>query len=94
MPGFDNCTRVAFVIFPIPAAQVGVVRDSGAFRSAAAARLHFASAPGITSWCFPFVLALPAGCEATVVVMALQSLVELFVISLYVWWIPRYLFRA
>ena len=42
----------------------------------------------------PFALSLPAGWEATVVVIVLQTLVELFAMVFYLWWIPRYLFRA
>jgi arsenite transporter len=42
----------------------------------------------------PFALSLPIGWETTVVVIVLQSLVELFAMVFYLWWIPRYLFRA
>ena len=42
----------------------------------------------------PFALALPSGWEATVVVIVFQSLVELFAMIFYLWWIPRRLFRA
>jgi hypothetical protein len=42
----------------------------------------------------PFALALPAGWENTVVVIRVQSLVELFGMFLYLVWIPRYLFVA
>lgn len=41
----------------------------------------------------PFALALPAGWEATVVVIVFQSLVELFGMLLYLWWLPRHLFK-
>jgi ACR3 family arsenite efflux pump ArsB len=41
-----------------------------------------------------FALALPIGWEATVVVFVLQTLVELFATVFYLWWIPRFLFRA
>lgn len=41
----------------------------------------------------PLALALPAGWEAVVVVVVLQSLVELFAMTLYLWWVPRRLFR-
>lgn len=40
----------------------------------------------------PFALALPAGWETTVVVIVFQSLVELFGMLLYLWWLPRVLF--
>lgn len=40
----------------------------------------------------PIALALPNGGE-TVVVIVLQSLVELFGMIVYLWWIPRRLFR-
>lgn len=42
----------------------------------------------------PFALALPDGWETTVVVIVFQSLVELFGMVFYLWWLPRYLFRA
>jgi ACR3 family arsenite efflux pump ArsB len=42
----------------------------------------------------PFALALPAGWETTVVVIVFQSLVELFGMLVYLWGLPRYLFRA
>ncbi|MDP2091849.1 MAG: arsenic resistance protein, partial [Pseudohongiella sp.] len=41
----------------------------------------------------PFALALPAGWETTVVVIVFQSLVELFGMVFYMWWVPRGLFR-
>lgn len=41
----------------------------------------------------PFALALPAGWETTVVVIVFQSLVELFGMVFYLWWLPRHLFR-
>ncbi len=40
----------------------------------------------------PFALALPAGWETTVVVIVFQSLVELFGMVFYLWWLPRQLF--
>lgn len=40
----------------------------------------------------PFALALPAGWETTVVVIVFQSLVELFGMVFYLWWLPRHLF--
>lgn len=41
----------------------------------------------------PLALALPAGWETTVVVIVFQSLIELFGMVFYVWWVPRLLFR-
>jgi ACR3 family arsenite efflux pump ArsB len=41
----------------------------------------------------PFALALPAGWETTVVVIVFQSLVELFGMVFYLWWLPQHLFR-
>lgn len=41
----------------------------------------------------PFALALPAGWEVAAVVIVVQSLVELFGMTLYLWWVPRRLFR-
>ena len=40
----------------------------------------------------PFALALPTGWETTVVVIVFQSVVELFGMLLYLWWLPRVLF--
>lgn len=42
----------------------------------------------------PFALALPAGWETTVVVVVFQSLVELFGMVVYLWWLPRHLFSS
>lgn len=41
----------------------------------------------------PFALALPAGWEIAAVVIVVQSLVELFGMVFFLWWIPRRLFR-
>ncbi len=41
----------------------------------------------------PFALALPAGWEVAAVVIVVQSLVELFGMVFFLWWIPRRLFR-
>ncbi|MGH9341029.1 MAG: arsenic resistance protein [Acidobacteriota bacterium] len=41
----------------------------------------------------PLALALPAGWEIAAVVIVVQSLVELFGMVFYLWWIPRRLFR-
>lgn len=41
----------------------------------------------------PFALSLPAGWEVAAVVIVLQSLVELFGMVFYLWWLPRHLFR-
>ncbi len=40
----------------------------------------------------PFALALPPGWEAVAVVIVAQSLVELFGMLVYLWWLPRRLF--
>ncbi len=40
----------------------------------------------------PLALALPAGFELAVVVIVVQSLVELFGMIAYLWWVPRVLF--
>jgi hypothetical protein len=42
----------------------------------------------------PPALALPAGWETTVVVVVFQSLVELFGMVFYLWWLPRHLFKS
>jgi ACR3 family arsenite efflux pump ArsB len=41
----------------------------------------------------PLALALPAGWETAVVVIVFQSLVELFGMAFYLWWLPRHLFN-
>lgn len=41
----------------------------------------------------PFALSLPAGWEVAAVVIVVQSLVELFGMVFYLWWVPRKLFR-
>ncbi|MEX0951715.1 MAG: arsenic resistance protein [Gammaproteobacteria bacterium] len=42
----------------------------------------------------PLALALPAGWETTVIVIVCQTLVELFGMIFYLWWIPEKLFRS
>ena len=42
----------------------------------------------------PFALSLPSGWEVAAVVIIVQSLVELFGMVFYLWWIPRRLFQA
>lgn len=42
----------------------------------------------------PFALALPAGWEVAAVVIVAQSLVELFGMVFYLWWVPRRLFKT
>lgn len=41
----------------------------------------------------PLALVLPPGWEAAIVVIVFQSLVELFGMVCYLWWLPRRLFR-
>lgn len=41
----------------------------------------------------PFALSLPAGWEIAAVVIVAQSLVELFGMAFYLWWVPRRLFK-
>lgn len=41
----------------------------------------------------PFALSLPAGWEIVAIVIVVQSLVELFGMAFYLWWIPRRLFK-
>ena len=42
----------------------------------------------------PFALSVPAGWEIAAVVIVTQSLVELFGMVFYLWWIPRRLFKS
>ena len=41
----------------------------------------------------PVALSLPGGWEVAAVVIVVQSLVELFGMVFYLWWVPRWLFR-
>lgn len=41
----------------------------------------------------PVALSLPAGWEVAAIVIVLQSLVELFMMIFYLWWVPRCLFK-
>jgi ACR3 family arsenite efflux pump ArsB len=41
----------------------------------------------------PVALSLPAGWEAATIVIVVQSLVELFGMAFFLWWVPRRLFR-
>lgn len=41
----------------------------------------------------PFALALPAGWEVAAMVIVLQSVIELFGMVFYLWWVPRRLFK-
>lgn len=41
----------------------------------------------------PFALSLPAGWEVAAVVIVVQSLIELFGMVFYLWWVPRNIFR-
>jgi arsenite transporter len=42
----------------------------------------------------PLVLALPVSFEVATVAVVFQSLVELFGMAIYLWWVPRHLFPA
>jgi arsenite transporter len=42
----------------------------------------------------PFALSLPAGWEVAAVVIVAQSLVELFGMAFYLWWVPGRLFKS
>lgn len=42
----------------------------------------------------PVTLSLPAGWEAASIVIVVQSLVELFGMAFFLWWVPRWLFRS
>lgn len=42
----------------------------------------------------PLALSLPSPFELTVVVIVFQSLVELLGMAIYVWWVPKKLFRS
>lgn len=42
----------------------------------------------------PFALSLPAGWEVTAIVIVMQSLIELFGMIFYVWFVPTVLFRG
>lgn len=42
----------------------------------------------------PLALSLPSSFELTVVVIVFQSLVELFWMAVYIWWVPKRLYRS
>jgi len=42
----------------------------------------------------PLALSLPSSFELTVVVIVFQSLVELFGMAIYIWWVPKKLFHS
>jgi ACR3 family arsenite transporter len=82
-----------FVVFLLLAAPVAKGR-AGLFRWPAARGRTLAYSFGTRNSfvVLPFALTLPSGWEVAAVVIVVQSLVELFGMVFYLWWIPR-LFR-
>ncbi|MCC7253208.1 arsenic resistance protein [Hyphomicrobium sp.] len=82
----------AFVAFLAGAAACGVALGRLFSLPAAQARtLLFSLATRNSFVVLPFALALPAGWEATAIVIVLQSLVELIGMLLFLWLVPRLL---
>lgn len=83
-----------FVAFALAAALIArVLMQAWALPLAVGRTLAFSLGTRNSFVVLPLALALPGGWETTVVVIVLQSLVELFAMAFYLWWIPRYLFR-
>jgi arsenite transporter len=86
----------ALLIFMVYLVAAGVLAwlIAGMFRLEAAAGRTLAFSLGTRNSfvVLPLALALPAGWEVAAVVIVFQSLVELFGMSLYLWWVPRKLF--
>jgi ACR3 family arsenite efflux pump ArsB len=85
----------AFVAFLLAAALAArALAAAFALPAAAGRTLAFSLGTRNSFVVLPFALALPAGWEAAVVTIVLQSLVELFGMLFYLWWIPGRLFPA
>ena len=84
-----------FVVFAVAAALIArVLMRILALPVASGRTLAFSLGTRNSFVVLPFALSLPGGWETTVVVIVLQTLVELFAMVFYLWWIPRSLFRA
>ncbi|MFN3439505.1 MAG: arsenic resistance protein [Acidovorax sp.] len=82
-----------FVVFLVAAALVAKALARWLALPAAQGRtLAFSLGTRNSFVVLPFALALPAGWEATAVVVVVQSLVELLGMAVYLWWVPRRLF--
>ncbi len=81
---------VAFVLFLLGAAVLGVVISRVFSLGVPQARtLVFSLATRNSFVVLPFALALPAGWDIAVVVIVFQSLIELFGMVGFLWWVPR-----
>lgn len=88
-------TIPVFVVFLLAAALLARLLASVLRLTPAAGRtLAFSMGTRNSFVVLPFALALPAGKEAAAVVIVLQSLVELFGMVFYLWWLPGHLFRS
>lgn len=84
-----------FVVFAVAAALIArVLMRILALPVTSGRTLAFSLGTRNSFVVLPFALSLPGGWETTVVVIVLQTLVELFAMVFYLWWIPRSLFRA
>ncbi len=82
---------MVFVAYLLLAAGLGLATAKAFRLSPPAARtLIFSLGTRNSLVVLPFALALPAGWDAAAVVIVLQSLVELFGMIGYLWWVPRW----
>ncbi len=83
-----------FVLFLISAALLGRLLTTLMRLPMAAGRtLAFNFGTRNSFVVLPIAIALPVGWEMAAIVIVLQSLVELFGMVFYLWWIPRHLFK-
>jgi ACR3 family arsenite transporter len=79
-----------FLAFLVTAGLTGILLGRAFSLPAARARtLTFSLATRNSFLVLPVALALPAGLEVAAVVIVVQSVVELFAMVLFLWWVPR-----
>lgn len=82
----------AALVFLLGALLIALALSRGGGLSVGAGRtLAFALATRNSFVVLPFAIALPAGWEVAALVIVLQSLIELFAMSVCVWFVPRVL---
>ena len=86
LPLFAGFLMLAALLAKALAVLLGLPREQGR-------TLAFSMGTRNSFVMLPFAVALPAGWELVALVIVLQSLVELFGMLLYLWVLPRYLFR-
>lgn len=83
-----------FAVFAVAAAWLGKVLGQVFRLPAESGRtLAFSFATRNSFVVLPLALALPAGWEVAVLIIVLQSLIELLAMSLFVRWVPQQLIR-